>query len=139
MQNSKLILSTFLFISLIVPVNVFAQSKDPVYGEALQQTQALMVNPTERSKVIEGNPESQKAYQQLKGIAKDAATEQEYFELMSQIMSNYGSADNDQALIQDIQKGLTNPEAFYNKLTEDQKRKINSLSQKISPRTGTNP
>ncbi len=133
------ILKITLFISFLIPLRVGAQSKDPVYGPALQQTQSLMVNPTERNKAIESNPDSQKAYQQLKGVAKDVTTEQEYFELMSQILSNYGSVDNDQALIQDIQKGLTNPETFYNKLTDEQKRKINSLSQKISPRTGTNP
>ena len=133
------ILKITLFISFLIPLSVGAQSKDPVYGPALQQTQSLMVNPTERNKAIESNPDSQKAYQQLKGVAKDVTTEQEYFELMSQILSNYGSVDNDQALIQDIQKGLTNPETFYNKLTDEQKRKINSLSQKISPRTGTNP
>ena len=133
------ILKITLFISFLIPLRVCAQSKDPVYGPALQQTQSLMVNPTERNKAIESNPDSQKAYQQLKGVAKDVTTEQEYFELMSQILSNYGSVDNDQALIQDIQKGLTNPETFYNKLTDEQKRKINSLSQKISPRTGTNP
>lgn len=138
MQITKIILSAIL-VSFFVPISVVAQSKDPAYGLALQETQNQLVNPNQRSKVIEANPESQRAYQQLKAVANDVATEQEYFELTSQIMSNYGSAENDQAFIQDIQNGLTNPEAFYNKLTDEQKRKINSLSQKISPKTGTNP
>ena len=136
-MKNYLTIFSFVFVFMFSVTSL--GQRDPAYQKSLQETQQLLESPTQRDQAIKGSPDAQKAYNQLKGVAKDKKTEDEYFELTSQIMGNYSSADNDQALIQDVQKGMIDPETFYNKLTDAQKRKINELSQKIAVPAGSNP
>jgi nitrogenase subunit NifH len=99
----------------------------------------LLKNKVERDQAIKETAEGQKADSQVKNLAPDAATQQEYYELAADILNNYKDNKDEEAMSKQIDEGKRDPSAFYKGLTQEQKDKIKALSEKLNPAVQKNP
>jgi nitrogenase subunit NifH len=73
----------------------------------------LLKNKVERDQAIKETAEGQKADSQVKNLAPDAATQQEYYELAADILNNYKDNKDEEAMSKQIDEGKRDPSAFY--------------------------
>ena len=109
------------------------------FDASLTQTQQLLKNKNERSQAISESKNAQKADEQVKKLAPDGESYEEYYKLASEIMNNYKEEKNEEGMKKSIDEAKRNPADFYNNLTPEQKKKIKALSEKLNPGAQSNP
>lgn len=116
-----------------------SHSDESTFDDSLNKTQDFLKNRSERNEAISESQDAQKADSQVKKLAPDAKTQDEYYELSAEILNNYREAKDEAAMKRDISNAKTDPVSFYNRLTPEQKEKIKKLSEKLNPGAQTNP
>ncbi len=109
------------------------------FDSSVVQTQELLQNKVERSKVISETKDAQLADQQVQKLAPDSETQEEYYKLASDIMNNYKEAKDEEGMKKSVNDAKRNPADFYNNLTPEQKEKVKALSKKLNPGAHSNP
>ncbi len=109
------------------------------FDASLTQTQQLLKNKNERSQAISESKNAQKADEQVKKLAPDGESYEEYYKLASEIMNNYKEEKSEEGMKKSIDEAKRNPADFYNNLTPEQKKKIKALSEKLNPGAQSNP
>lgn len=116
----------------MVPFLTHAQDKkeQEYYENAIRETQNVLTDTTQREKAIQQSPEAQKADAQVKQLAGDQKTHEEYYKLASEIFGGY---KDEESMKSSISNGTRDPAQFYDSLTPEQKAKIKELSEKLNP------
>ncbi|MBC7466074.1 MAG: hypothetical protein H7256_08780 [Bdellovibrio sp.] len=124
---------TALFLILFSSLITYAQSKNQIDQQALQQTQELMKNPTERNKAISQDPNAQGTDKMVKDLM--GANSEEMYKAAADFMPyvvEKGKGDPNK-MNEFIQQALRDPAAFEKDLPSDLKEKISSLAKKAKP------
>jgi hypothetical protein len=131
----KLLLTTFVFLTMatFVSETVRAEALDPAVADALNKTQSVITNPSERAKVIQTDPKAKAATQQVSILAGTPENEQKIYSLASDIFGSLvketgGDVNKMQALIEEASK---NPSAFASKFTPAQLSQLSALAKQI--------
>lgn len=126
--------STWMLLAALVasPSVSFAQDMDASSEMALQQTQQLLENPNVRNEAIRKSDSAQAADAKLREVAGSEANTQEMYMLASQIFANMAKdSGGDPAKMQEmVQRAMSNPEAFANSLTPEQRAQLKDLAAK---------
>lgn len=101
--------------------------------KALQQTQELLKNPSERNKAIANDKAAKDIDAKTGSLAGSAEKKEEIYSIAAQVMEKItkdanGDPEKMKKLLQEAQ---SNPEAFYNKFDSSQKSQIQNLAGKI--------
>ncbi len=137
-MKAIIVLSIFLFQSV-----VFANgnSLKPEDRRALQQTQRLLKNKSQRNKYINENQPAKDADNNVNNLTGgNAADSQEIYSIAADVMSLVsekakkpnGEVDVEK-MKQLVNEYQSNPEAFYRQMTPEQRRRIKALGKKIGP------
>lgn len=127
-----------VLICIFMGVAALAQL-DSADQEALQKTQELLRNKTERSKAIQTSESSQKVDKHVDSLFGDSSAAKEgIYDLAADIFADLvkqsgGDADKMQQLIQEYQR---DPAAFAAKWSPEQKAKLKGLSEKVKVPAG---
>ena len=100
------------------------------FPQALEQTTALLNNPAERDKVIQGDPKAQKADQQVKDLGLSPAGESKVYELSGSILEklNAETGGDPDKMSQKVQELSRDPASLEKMLSEEQKAQIHEIS-----------
>ena len=132
----KLMMKT-LILSLLS--SLAGAGDNETFDDSLMKTQEFLKNSTERSKAISESKDAQKADEQVKKLAPDNESYEEYYKLASEIMNNYKAEKSEEGMKMSVDDAKRNPADFYNNLTPEQKKKIKALSEKLNPGAQSNP
>lgn len=124
-----LLFSVFTFSKLGLADNLSQEQQ-----KALNQVMSQLTNPTLRAEELKNNIKGQESDRALKDLGGEYS--EEIYQLAAQIMENLvreaqGDPDKMQQILEQAHK---NPEAFANRFSEDQKRKLKDLAKKIEKR-----
>lgn len=99
----------------------------------LQQTRQMLENSQERQAVIDKDANMKKTDQQVRSLAGENTDD--VYRLSSQIMERIThEANGDPTKLQQLmEKAQSNPEAFANSLSPDEKAKLQDLSKRVAP------
>jgi hypothetical protein len=112
-----------------------AAALDESSEKALKQTQDLLTDRAKRNSAGDSSKDSQKVMNQVKQFAGSEATEDEIYELSSQIFERLvhqtnGDAQKLEELIAKFQKS---PESFLKSFDEKESAKLRDIASKIEP------
>lgn len=104
-----------------------------VNQQALQETQALLINPEQRNQAIKNNDQAKKVDGMVKDLMGDSS--EDMYKTAAEIMpyiSKMGDGDP-QKMNQFIQNALRDPASFANNLPPELKQKVSDLAKKAKP------
>ncbi len=111
-------------------------------SEALQKTVDLMNNRSQRNEMIENNPGAKKADDMTRKLFGDGAELDAAYKAAAQIFRKLAAENNGdiQKMMEQINNGQKNPEAFYKNLGPQERQLIKNLSKGVEDRTkNSNP
>jgi len=113
---------------------VGAQALDPASSAALDATIRLLQDPAQRNAVIAGNPQAAAADQQIQGILKDPALQEEFYALAAAVFADLvqGSGGDANRMNQIITAAQTDPAGFVASLSPQTAERLRSFASKIS-------
>jgi hypothetical protein len=120
----------FLFLA-VFPLP--AETLDPAAADALQKTQALLLDPQARKNIMLNDPKAASMDAQVKSLAGSDQNTQAIYALAASILGNLAnSASGDpEKMMELIQKAQKDPAAFAKGLTKEQKDDLSSIASKI--------
>lgn len=120
---------------LLILCPVFAEELDNASQEALQKTQVLLKDKSQRDAYIRDHPEALAADKKA-GELGDPADKERAYDISADIYSDIVKNTNGDAKKQKelLDKAAANPEAFYNSLSPSQKAQIHDLATGIQGR-----
>ena len=126
--------SLFNFVVLVMVSSSLQSWADP-----LEETTALLTDPSARSGVIQQDPAARKADQQVQSLGLGAAGEARVYGLSAGIFENLAKEDGGDAekLTRTVQELVRNPASLDQKLTPEQKKEIESLSREVEAKGKT--
>ena len=127
------------FFALVLFEQTFAYDDASSFDDSLNKTQQLLKDQSQRNKTVSETTDAQKADSQVKNLAPDQKTQDEYYGLAADILNNYRDAKDEEGMKKSIQDGLRDPASFFKNLTPEQQAKIKELSGKVNPGSGPNP
>lgn len=124
-----------LFCFALTSASVLA---DEETRAAVKEVQKQMRDPKFRDEKNYESKESKAVVKKVKDIAGSEANEQEIYNLAADVLGNMQDLTPEQMnqLLQEAQK---NPEAFANRMTPEQKRKLKELAEKLPASQKRNP
>lgn len=124
---------TALTVTLICSLTAFAQSNSQIDKQALQQTQDLMKNPTERNQAMSKDANAQNTDKMVKDLMGNNSEEmyKAAADFMPYIVEK-GKGDPNK-MNEFIQQALRDPASFEKDLPSDLKAKIADLAKKAKP------
>jgi hypothetical protein len=121
-----------VLLGLLFTLNVYAEEKmDEAAAKAMQETNAMMLDPKMREAALAQDPNAKATAEQVKALAKgDPAKEAQLYKMASEAFTKMATeANGDDAKIQEmLEKAKTNPEAFGQNFTEEQKKLLRDLA-----------
>lgn len=117
----------FLTLVAVAAFSAFAES-DPA-----KETQELLRNARERQKLIQQDPKSREADDQVKALAGTPENTEAIYGLAADVMGTLSKqAEGDPNKMDEIlQRAMENPEGFANSFTPEQKQQLRELGMKI--------
>jgi hypothetical protein len=106
---------------------------DPASSEALVRTQAMLRDPQQRAKATSETPQAQFVDKQTQSLAGTPENANAIYDLSADIMESLALKTNgDPAKMKEIlDQAKNDPKAFAEKLTPEQRKKLQEISQKI--------
>ena len=106
----------------------------------MEETSALLNDPTTRQSVIQQDPEAKKADQRVKQLGLAPGGEARVYGLSAGIFENLAkeNAGDADRLTQTVSELVRNPASLEQKLTPAQRKEIENLSKEVDP-TGKTP
>lgn len=139
----KFVINSLFFSAVFsLSVQVFAEELSKVDSEALQKTVDLMNNRSQRNEMIENNPGAKKADDMTRKLFGDGAELDAAYKAAAQIFRKLAAENNGdiQKMMEQINNGQKNPEAFYKNLGPQERQLIKNLSKGVEDRTkNSNP
>jgi preprotein translocase subunit SecD len=133
--GSYLIKSLFISSVVTLSLHVLAEEMSSADKEALQKTMQLLQNPNERQEVINSSSDANKADQMAKQLVGEENL-QDVYRLAAQVMRKLAieNKGDSQSMVKEMQQAQKNPEAFYNSLSDGQRKEIMEMRRKIKER-----
>lgn len=132
------ILSVLAVLSVLSPVLFQVQigycgDLDSASEEALAKTQALLRDPDQRAKATAATPQAQFVDKQTQSLAGTPENTNAIYDLSADIMESLALKTNgDPAKMKELlDQAKNDPKAFAEKLTPEQRKKLQEISQKI--------
>lgn len=126
---------SLLFVSLIISAQSWAENQDDAeLTGAIQETQRLMENKSERQKVILKDSKAKAADDQVKAVsAGDAQTEDEIYAIAGELLPYIQKLSNNDLnqmakLVEEAQK---DPKKFAEHWPPEQRAKLKAIAEKI--------
>lgn len=108
---------------------------------ALSQTQALLNDPTQRDAFIQKSPNAQLVDGQVASLSGNANVKESIYHLSSQVMEDVvkSTGGDVEKMTRILLNAKNNPKAFYEGLTPESRKAIDTLSRQIesAPTTST--
>lgn len=118
---------------------VFGLDDKATFDDSLNKTQTLLKDPSQRKKAVSETEDGKKADEQVKKLAPDAATQDEFYNLAADILDNYRDEKSEEGMKADVSAAKRDPTSFYKNLTPEQQEKVRKLGEKLNPGAQTNP
>ena len=120
--------SLFTFLFLVATSSTLQSWADPA-----EETSAFLKDPAARQAVIQQDPDARKADQAVKQLGLGPKGEARVYGLSAGIFENLEKETSGDAerLTRTVNELVRNPASLEQKLTPDQKREIENLSQEI--------
>ncbi len=114
-------------------MHAFADDLDPASSEALLKTQQLLTTPDIRNKALSENPNAAAVDKQVEALTGGGANREAVYSLSNSIFSDMvkNSHGDVNEMNQILLKAKDNPSEFYNQLSEENKKQLRELSEKI--------
>ena len=134
MRHLLSLASVLCFVSLVQQQQARAQNLDTNAQQALDKTQALLRDPSQRANAAGKDSAAHDADANVSSLTKgNAQQSQEVYEISAEVMENIVKQTNGdpvklQALLQEAQK---NPQAFLNSMSSAQQGKVHSLANQL--------
>lgn len=102
--------------------------------KGLDDTKALLSNPSERQKAINADPKAKETDAKVSALSGNGKNKEEIYDLASKVMEKItvesgGDAAKMQALLLEAQR---NPQAFYDKMfSAEEKARVRGVAEKI--------
>lgn len=114
------------------PMAIASKKNSFDYREPASQTRQMLLDPSQREEFLKKHEDARAADQKVIN-AVGAQNKEETYQIAADIMDNMLKETNGdpqalQKIMQDVQ---TNPEAFYQRLTPEQKKRIKGLADQI--------
>ena len=121
----------------------FALVSRPVLADeetraAVKEVQTQMRDPKFRDEKNNDSQEAKAVIKKIKEVAGSEANEQEIYNLAAEVLGNMQDLSPDQ-MTKLLQEAQSNPEAFANKMTPEQKRKLKEIAEKLPAAQKRNP
>ena len=122
------------FITLcyfVISSSCFAQSND--FGNAISNTQNVLTDSKLRTSAINSNEKAKQVDSSINSlVGGDKGTQDEMYLISSDILNSIaGKSDDPTQLGEILIKAQKDPEAFFNSLSDAQKKKISDISKRI--------
>ena len=123
---------------LALPMSFFGVAP-AAFPQALEETTALLNDPTARGAVIQGDPKAQQADDQMKALGLDSAGQAKIYEMSGKILEKMAadSGGDSEKMTEQVQALVRNPAALEGQLTPDQKAQIHTMATQIDSQNTT--
>ena len=123
-----------LIFALAQAAPLGAQPLDPTATEALATTLKTLLDPTQRSAAIAGNPQAAPIDQQIRSLTGSEALTQEFYALALDVFSEITQAAGGDItkMSEMLERGKSDPAAFAAFLTPQTQERLRQFSTKIS-------
>ncbi len=120
--------SLFTFLFLVATSSALQSWADPI-----EETSALLRDPSARQEAIRQDPEAKKADTRVKQLGLSPGGEARVYGLSAGIFENLAKEDGGDAekLTQTVNELVRNPASLEQKLSPEQRKEIESLSKEI--------
>ncbi len=120
--------SLFTFLFLVATSSTLQSWADPI-----EETSALLQDPSARQAVIQQDPEARKADARVKQLGLSPGGEARVYGLSTGIFENLAkeSPGDTEKLTRTVNELVRNPASLEQKLSPEQKREIEELSKEI--------
>ena len=121
-----------LIFSVFWCLPAFAQL-DNASEEAVVKTQQLLKSNVDRQKYIDSDPKAKAADDKAAEVAGSKENKDEMYDISAGITRTLANRNGGDAnkMQEELTKAATNPEAFYNSLSPEEKAQIHALAEKI--------
>ena len=111
-----------------------AQALDPIAAEALATTLKTLLDPTQRSAAIAGNPQAAPIDQQIRSLTGSDALTQEFYALALDVFSELTQAAGGDItkMSEMLDRGKSDPAGLVAMLSPQTQERLRQLSIKIS-------
>lgn len=124
-----------LSLLLVLPSVVFG---DDETRAAVKAVQDQMKSPQFHKDAAKNSKDAAEVEKRVKELAGSEANEQEIYNLAADVLGNMQDMTPEQ-MTQLLKEAQNNPEAFANKFTPEQRRKLKELSERIPAGQKRNP
>ena len=123
-----------LLVVLAAASPLGAQPLDPTATEALATTLKTLIDPTQRSGAIAGNPQATSIDQQIRSLTGSEALTQDFYALALDVFSELTvAAGGDITKLSEIlDRGKTDPAGLVSMLSPQTQERLRQFSVKIS-------
>lgn len=127
----------FLITSYAIAYDDMNETPEEV-AKAIEEVQKAMASPDFSKKAAAESKEAAQVANYVSEISGNPELEREIYKLAAEVLGNM-KGQNINQMQQILNEAKNNPEAFANKWTPEQRRKLQELSQKLPAARGTNP
>jgi len=126
------VLSLVSVLALAAPLG--AQPLDPAATEALATTLKTLIDPTQRSSAIAGNPQATGIDQQIRSLTGSEALTQEFYALALDVFSELTQAAGGDItkMSEMLDRGKSDPAGLVALLTPQTQERLRQFSTRIS-------
>ena len=121
---------------LALQASFFGFAAPGAFGQAIEETTALLTHPTARDQAIQGDAKAQAADAQVKSLGLSPQSQERVFHLTSKVFEKI-SADSGgdlEKMNDQIQGFMRDPSSLEKQLTPEQKSEIHDLSTEAKVR-----
>lgn len=130
--------AVILFIaSLFCSAYALADDSDDI-AAAIEKTQNDLRNSNTRAEMINSSAQAGKAAQQVKTLSGSPANENEMYNLAADVMGNMKGMSQEQ-IKQVMQQAQKDPEGFLKTWSPEQRKKLETLSERLPAATKKQP
>ena len=130
-----------LFLSYVFFLSIPAFALDQASENALNDTKAKLVDPSQRNKMLEENNQTRTLKKSVGDLANSPENEQKMYELSALLLERLVRESNgDQAkLSQIMQEAQSNPEKFASKFSAAELKALRDIAGAISDKSSPGP
>ena len=114
---------------------------DSASQQGLQKTQKLLRSKSEREQYMEKHPEAKNADKKVDNLTANPKLKEQIYGVSSDVFANVvkETGGDSVKLQQLVEEAMKNPEAFYNKLSPEQKAQIRGIADQIEKESPPSP